>query len=777
MDADVHHGGTRSLRCHSDDTTESRGASCFQSLNQTTPTPIFVGGWSRAENVGGSADADYAVYVDLTYTDGTFLYGQTAAFGTGTHGWQYRHVLIFPAKPLRAMTVYALFRHHTGAVWFDDFDARELSGDRLFDGQSLAEPFLPASFHRGWFVRDVAANSPLRSLPALGLQLEGARDEHGGRVTRATLCNMTGRSRAVTVYYLERFAAHDAAWWGDIRLRHPAQDGREYANFVHVSVGATGQLSLYPFCCVTGRGVGRALGVPPWLGPRVTRIVYHPHTKLLFAAFDLALTGHGDPARHDRAEVAVVHYAVDPQWGFRDAAAQFYALFPDAFRRRPHSDGIWMPFTDPGTLPHPEDFHIAFHEGDNNVAGDRQRGILSFRYVEPMTYWMPMAPGVPRTYAEALAQVRTLAAGKDSFAQRQAQAVLNSGSQDVDGRFNMDFRNTPWADGAVWVLNPSPLLPSPRGRWTKARLNEAGEPQPTEAEPPDGEYLDSLEGWADVLDYRPESLRASHVPPTFTPDVFRPCLPIWFSVYEGAASLAQDLHGRGKLLMANSTPYRFAIFSSLLDIMGTETDWLPGGQWQPDSDATFNLRRTLSGHKPYLLLMNTDFSKMDSVKVERYFNRCLFYGVFPSFFSADAADHPYWETPPLYNRDRPLFEKYIPVLQRLSAAGWEPVTYARSDAVWLERYGTQYLTVLNPAETVHNADIHIEAAHFWPQAVRRGRSSLLVNDALTGQVIVTAPLRADMVVPLPVQGGETRALSLRVTGAGTPGGRPNGPAP
>lgn len=763
VDAAEHHAGANSIRCHNDAVTAGYGAAHMVTLNQTTPRPVVVSGWSKAEGVDGSADIDYSAYVDLTYTDGTALWGQTAAFDTGTHGWQRRHLLIFPAKPIRSMTVYALFRYHRGTVWFDDFDARELPPTSLFDGQPVSPPALPASARAGWFLRDVAANSLLMPIHAgsmaQGIRLKGLPIV--GKVLRAEVRNATGQARALTVYYVERFEPKEAVWWNDLRQQIPASGG-EYANLQTVSVGATGHLSLYPFGCVTGRGIGRALGIPPSLGPRVTRIAYHARAHLLYAAFDIALTGRGDPAGHDRAEVAVAPYAVDPQWGFRDATARFYALFPQAFARRAKADGIWMPFTNPSKIANLQDFHIAYHEGDNSVATDRAQGILSFRYVEPMTYWMPMPKAMPRTYDAALALVTQLAASGDETTRRQAQAVLTSGSRDSEGRFNVEFRNAPWCDGAVWVLNPNPRLPHPADQWTKARLNEAGEPAPGAANQPDSEYLDSLEGWADTLDYRPESLRSAKYPLIFTPDDFRPVLPTWFSVYEATEAVSRDLHQRGKLLMANSTPWRFAAFGSRLDVMGTETDMFSNGNWSPEPDARFNLRRTVCYHKPYLLLLNTDFTKLSFAKIELYFQRCLFYGVFPSMFSVNAADHPYWEDPTLYNRDRPLFQKYVPVIQRLSRAGWEPVTGARADVptVWLERYGKQYLTVLNSADAPQEVRVQIDPAYFGG----RRAASWRVQDAVTGEAVPIEPGKNRLMARLRLQGSETRVLALTPVG-------------
>ena len=759
-DTTVTHGGKASLRCVNPDTGATTGALYTLTLNQTTPIPIFVSGWSKAQDVDGVSDNEYSLYVDLTFTDGTSLWGQTAPFGTGTHDWQSRHLTLFPTKPLRSVNVYALFRSHAGTAWFDDFEAHDAASGTVFDGQDVAPPVLPKSQTSGWFVRDVAAGTPLTRLQTgqttLGLRLEDVKNGSGGRVTRASLRNLTASTRAVSVYYVERFDAPHPAWWNDVNGVVPAQPNQEYGNLTPVNVGATGQISLYPFGCVTGQGAGRAVALPPDLGPRVARIGFHARSRTFFLVCDFALAGAGDPAGHDRAPVAVAHYDADPKWGFRDAVAKYEALFPDAYQRRTKAEGIWMPFTDPSKVTNPQDFGFAFHEGDNSIASDKEQGILSFHYVEPMTYWMPMAKGVPRIYAEALAQIQKQAAGGDETARRQSQAVLASGTQDTGGKLNVAFRDAPWCDGAVWVLNPNPKLPTPPGQWSKAKLNAD-----TGTVPPDGLYLDSLEAWADVLDYRPESLNASALPPAFTTDTFRPALPTWFSVYEDAAALSRDLHKHGRLLMANSVPWRFSAFLPLLDVAGTEANTFSDtGDWQPEPEAVLNLRRTLSGRKPYLLLLNTDFTKVSADKIALYFQRCLFYGIAPSMFSVNAADHPYWENPALYNRDRPLFQKYVPVIRRLSAAGWEPVTWARADHpdVRVERFGREYLTVLNVGTSPADASLRLDVSHFAPGADKDAR--LIVKDVLTGRVLVDVPAHGIASVSLHLAASETAVLSV-----------------
>jgi hypothetical protein len=97
----------------------------------------------------------------------------------------------------------------------------------------------------------------------------------------------------------------------------------------------------------------------------------------------------------------------------------------------------------------------------------------------------------------------------------------------------------------------------------------------------------------------------------------------------------------------------------------------------------------MSGGKPFLFLMNTDYDKFTPDMVEKFFQRCLAYGMFPGMFSHNAADNPYWGNPKWYNRDRPLFKKYLPLIKQIAEAGWQPVTIATCDnqKIYVERFG------------------------------------------------------------------------------------------
>jgi hypothetical protein len=149
--------------------------------------------------------------------------------------------------------------------------------------------------------------------------------------------------------------------------------------------------------------------------------------------------------------------------------------------------------------------------------------------------------------------------------------------------------------------------------------------------------------------------------------------------------------------------------------MGTETNWLRNGEWKPASDESMNFKRAMCYQKPYLFLMNTDYDRFTPDLVEKYFQRCLFYGMYPSMFSHNAAEAPYWRNPKWYNRDRHLFKRYIPLIKRVAEAGWEPVAHATSptEMVYIERFGPDaqgniYLTLLNDSDQAQEVTIHIQ---------------------------------------------------------------------
>jgi hypothetical protein len=202
----------------------------------------------------------------------------------------------------------------------------------------------------------------------------------------------------------------------------------------------------------------------------------------------------------------------------------------------------------------------------------------------------------------------------------------------------------------------------------------------------------------------------------FSLDSRRPAIFRGLVAFEYIRGIAADVHAMGKLMMANGAPGQLCWLPPLLEVMGTETDWNHAGRWRPMSDAEMIHHRALCKGKPYCFLMNTRFENFSFELVEKYMKRSLAYGMFPGFFSPDASRGHYFTRPEFYDRDRPLFKKYVPLCKLVAQAGWEPITRARTDnsEVYVERFGSgpgpQYLTVFNDSRKRQTVTLLLDEA-------------------------------------------------------------------
>jgi hypothetical protein len=229
-----------------------------------------------------------------------------------------------------------------------------------------------------------------------------------------------------------------------------------------------------------------------------------------------------------------------------------------------------------------------------------------------------------------------------------------------------------------------------------------------------------------------------------------------FNTWTFERDIAAQMHARGKLLFANAVLWQFSFPAPHLDVLGTEVNWLQRGAYQPDADAVMNFRRALCRQKPYCLLMNTDFARFTPELVERYFQRCLFYGVWPGFFDEEAASKdPYWASAKKwYERDRPLFRQYIPLLRRVTAAGWQPLTHAACDnpKILVERFGlgadgSVFLTLLNDTADAQSGTVTADLKALGlkkPAAARALVSGNVATPSNRGWPISLRPQQAEV---------------------------------
>ena len=773
MVADEGRNGSRAVVFSRKESDGEYGASQTLELNRTNSAPILISGWSKASQVSGSPDSGYSLYADLVFEDGTTLWGQTANFSCGTHDWEKGEFVILPDKPIRSLTLHCLFRGHTGKVWFDDVSLQEMnipSGAVMYQGapvetnpaqvkpvpgdpaktlesESLTMTFqgqtitsmamnqqkIDSAAPGGFLVRDFAAKSDFHTFKngvceELGLKVNAAITGAKNHIeVSGQLQDTTGKDRALTLLFALPLDATGWTWGDDVRHERIIQGNEEYANAFNLHGGANGKMSYYPLAAVWNQKAGIALGMDMDY-PAQYRLVYNSALRQFFIAYDFGLVPETTP-RPGLASFRFVIYTFQPQWGFRAALQKYYEIFPRHFTKRVRREGNWMPFTDISKVKGFEDFAFAFQEGAPNVAFDDQHDIASFVYVEPMSHWLPMPLEAPRTYDGTLSLLREDLSGKrEGTLKQMASATFSSGTYQANGQFAMSFQKAPWCDGAVIYLNPMPGIvtnatyPSSKASVMRRSIKEAFESNvpKTQTNLPmaglDGVYLDSIEMAAEELNYRREHFRVTKTPLVFDQQG-RCCQLMMLATWEFAQSEASEMHRQNKLMFANAVLWKYSFNAPLLDVLGTEVDWMTGGRYQPSTDTIMNFRRALCYQKPYCLLMNTDYGAFTSENVERYFQRCLFYGVWPGFFDQEAASKdPYWDSKGRwYERDRALFKKYMPLLQQTTAAGWNPITFAQADNsdIHLERFGPDaqkrlFITLCNESEKPQTGRVKVD---------------------------------------------------------------------
>mgnify|MGYP000987972982 CR=1 FL=1 len=732
------------------DAKAQRGALWSIELNQKSAAPIAASAWAKAEGAEGAPSSDFSLYLDLQYMDGTPLWGQTAAFDTDSAaGWHRREVIVTPDKPVKRVSCYLLFRGRAGKALFKDPRFGELRADGLtrFDGAVSEQACAPEA---GFLIRDVGQESGFVAIgqEALGVRLRATSRQSGG-VTffDVSLTGADARDRALTLVYALPVEESGLTWFHHPRRAIPLAGTRnEVLNATRHAVGANGLLSRYPFGAVSAGGKGVAIGLDP-ATPLVYRIGCQPQTRELYLACDIGLA-----REKSAASFRFCLFDFDAAGGFRAALARYYGIYPDAFVTRIKEQGVWMPFAAVSKVEGWQDFGFRFKEGDGETAWDDAHNLLTFRYTEPMTWWMTLKGEEPKTLARGVEEAKKLAAAGN----KAAQAWEACAFEDEKGRTPGRVLDTPWCNGVVWSMNCAPGVPGAvtdfSNKWSAAYLEK--QYGATRKANCDGEYIDSAEAYVtEELDFRRSHFAGAERPLCYALGSRRVGLYKGMIGFEYVRALERDMHAGGHYMMANSTPISWSWLAPLLDVMGTETDWNRGGKWNPMSDEELLYRRALCKGKPYCFLMNSDFSKFTYEASEKYMKRALAYGMFPGFFSADASTGHYFTRPELYNRDRPLFKKYIPLCKRVAEAGWEPLTGAVSDneAVVVERFGRLpgacYLTVFNLSEKVQKAGVTLPAE----------ASGAACRELVAGGEVAWPSRRADV----ELEGGGVRVIELR----------------
>ena len=439
-------------------------------------------------------------------------------------------------------------------------------------------------------------------------------------------------------------------------------------------------------------------------------------------------------------------YSPDPSWGFRSATQAYYDLFPAFFLRRtdPRCAGAW--FVAP-PLDALESRYRSFGLGLDMIALGRSshqndvqwgtkylpfddaHGIASTAYGHHWAFFdrIGASSGQP-TYAEAIAHVRSEARASpgsavDAATRTQAAAALVSTQRDFNGRllYERYGRFLAYYEN----LEPMPSLPSD---WSRAVQTVQVDRSLAVARSVhgrlDGLHLDSTSGmrrWGAADDYDRRHWAAATEPLTFSYDSGLVVERGIFAMYPHIAAMAAFAHARGMFLSANfnadATRTEGYVGADQIDYFGLEQGLANrAAQSGQTVDAFAMLKRTLADDRPISTLDAAIGQKrLSTAQVDARLQQNLFYGIFagawnPKVEADGLATKPRWMSE--VNAD--VWDRYTAIFRELDAAGWRPITEARSSnsALWVERYGSLsakdlHFTLRNETRTAQRATITI----------------------------------------------------------------------
>jgi len=513
-----------------------------------------------------------------------------------------------------------------------------------------------------------------------------------------TVTNPSGNDRIFVVYFRVPVDAKNWSWHNDIGATQTVDSRNWFFNGYAFQQARHKQLSDNPWGSIT-KTTSPKMGLtlaPLFSPPQAYALMYYYKSgfSIEFELGTSALT-----TKHpNTADFHFVFYKHNPDWGQRSAVARYYGFFPAWFAKT-SLDGNWM--DEYGNYPNnPADFAIQYYETDHwNTQWALDNGIYSCKYAEP---W---CQHILHTWDGSALEQKALDIpdnwglapyGKGIPTAEAAQTAILCTARHPDqtyiGPDESMWDDPDWGEGVSsrYITNPDPEIPNWRsftfkGQPSRNRAQSVaywlwyrdwGQDPQGPGDVNDGLYLDSLgnwwSGWTIVKNYTTQhyayydyNLIIDHVLGT-------PAMCATFSNVEYLEYTHAQMALENRVVMANagdnvegSTVFELAGCAPYLDMIADEdfrTGYLHHNR----------VMRQIAGQKPISYLNN---ARSESAILE-----LMPYGAYPGF-----ADGSSWES------YRTLYSKYMPILNVCTAAGWQPITNARtsSTAMLLERHGPE----------------------------------------------------------------------------------------
>jgi len=481
----------------------------------------------------------------------------------------------------------------------------------------------------------------------------------------------------------------------------------------------TGLMSFFPLASITAGNIGLGWGVDMSI-PLVFRLAYEPGYGMI-SEFDFGIS---DETKKfpGRAFFKILLFEFNPEWNMRAALDKYYKIQPEYFKKRVPQEGIWLPFAPLFKIDKWEDFGFAFHELHygtidggispplSSIEAGKKAGVLTFQYTEPWEEEIPIKR-LDLTYEQV--------AGKETITEEHSEYMKTNAALDKEGKLIARKLETPCFESGWAASINANMDPDIKG-FNRYDYVAKEEMYPAIERNIDGIYFDCIEWhWHYDMNYNRAHFEYADFPLTFSSSLNKPRPVIWHysSEYEFMSRVADEMHRKGKYVMGN-TFYWIPFAAGVLDLFGSELSWYINVDTRMNR---LQFLRAMAYQKPAVFLLNEGMDNEVFIKppyegYKIYFEKMLFYGFFPSFFSINAVDDIYWSDSTMYNSGRPYFKKYIPLIKEISAAGWEPVSYAAADKpeLKLERFGNEkniYFTIYNPYDYDIQTTLKIDAGN------------------------------------------------------------------
>ena len=748
LDSSEFHSGAASARIFIPG-SETASSSLGRIVEVKPNTPYQASFWTKRRNCTSNASA----FISEIDAAGNYIGTQLGMISGALpeNQWTLVTKSLWTSPATTKLLVRADIWRSSGTVWVDEFELAEITKEYL----PLTGTFTSASANE----LRLAAQRADRQL-SLTAVFKADADKIS---IDGALRSLSTAERAVALTFRLPLDAVGWKWFDDIAEARTIAAGWVYRNVTPIFAG-DGFVSTYPFAALANDRVSLAWGIPLSQGPRVYVLGYDAGAKHLFCTFYFALSQQQKTPGEAQFSL-VVYRNAKPEWGLRSAAARYYAAYPESFKKRPWYEGYLNyarleKFEAAGhrlniahgrkLLDDPSDF------GEGYQFLDAIHGCYHYLNYPTEDRSMPSDAAVYQFLDRLIEQEQTKPSSYVATTELLKKLAFGAAGQILyigDTRYWGPREGYNHTDQPGWGLNfyvnEDPEVSNTlreRARTVLENYATQTNRQPFSATL----TADAIEGYGGVggkLDYRPEHLARSDVPLTFASGTLKPAIAN--GIYDFHKSAWWPLSEQYQVVIyGNANHYNQAFTLPFVDVPMTECVWDTQHPARLD-----RYLRTLAHHKIWRYWWNGQCHTSSDADIRAFFARGLTYAIYPALYTM--------EDPEAY---RALYRRYVPAIEQINAAGWEPVPYARADDpdAALERYGALssdnlFLTLGNYSAAAKAIKVNLDAAGLGAASA----SVLRAYDLLDGNPVQINA--RDLSYTVAVEAGGARAVALYTT--------------